>query len=94
MALAMRSPTDGSEPCLGRMTSATRPSGLVARPEPGPIVTVDVLEEQHAVTPPGLRLQSIDRAEARSAAARVEQEDVDQTLPKVGGHDVERRERP
>jgi hypothetical protein len=34
-----------------------------------------------------------DLAEARSTPVRVEQEDVDQTLPQIGGHDVERRER-
>ena len=69
----------------------TRPAGLVARANAGPIVAVKVLVEKDQVAPVGIALEEPVSAGGRSAAAVVAQEDVNQAagnlrgdLPEVG----------
>src|SRR6476660_9050370 len=62
-----------------------RPTRLVARPEPGPVVPVEVLVEQEMVTPVRVVLELSHAAIHRSPALAVAQEDAGQPARELLG---------
>ena len=82
----MSCPSVGTgRPRARKISSATRPgpAGLVARPETGAVVAVEVLVEEHVVLPRRVLLQALDPAEARPAPVLADEEERDQAPAQV-----------
>src|SRR5829696_9948591 len=71
---------------LDHSSHETGPARLVAGPEPGAVVAVEVLVELQHVLPVGIALEALGPAVHRPAAVDIGNEDHGQSPAQLGGH--------
>jgi len=63
---------------LDQLGDEAGPAGLMARAEPRAIIAVEILEEEEAVAPIGIVLETLHPAEDRAASGPIAREERDQ----------------
>src|SRR5207244_13175639 len=87
VALAAHRPRVGLFPALlEQLRHAPRPAGLVAGPDPGAVVTVEVFVEEDQVAPVRIALEALGPAIHGAAPVLVTEEDAGEAPRNLRGH--------